>query len=197
MRNHSPALLIISFLLTGVLAGCAKTRPTKVFPQGDAFDPTAVTRSDSDDPATTAAPRRIQLPPRQEDRGLRLSMAIDPTTVRAGQPVYVAMTIRNTTTNAVTVAYSSEKRFDVVAFGDQEQRSIEWVHSENAAFATIFQEVVLGPGATTKRIIEIPTTRLEGSNRDGRLRPGSYWIYGTHEGAPALSTGPIKIEIVE
>ncbi|MBI1292292.1 hypothetical protein GC173_13805 [bacterium] len=197
------------------LIACGSTPPPRVYAQGDTFDPLAYDRLQEDARAQEeAAPRKISIPANsQEKGGLRIEMKLNamsqkdldlrPLESRAGRPIFVDLTCRNTTMNAVTVPYSSEKRFDVIVFSDSEQRNPVYVYSEGQLFAQIFQEVVLSPGANLKRVIEIPTMSLDALPKDAPrgltrpLVPGEYWVYGTHEGTPNLAVGPMKFTVTD
>jgi hypothetical protein len=200
-------LVPVALLLAtaALLAACGSNPPPKVYAQGDTFDPLAYDRL-QEDASAAAEPegRKITIPPNSEEKGgLRLTIDVNPLQTKAGRPLYANLTCRNTTTNAVTVPYSSEKRFDVVVFSDAEQRTPVFVYSETQMFAELFQEVVLGPGANVKRVVEIPTMTtdalVKGAPRGltRPLVPGEYWVYGTHEGTPNLAVGPVKITVVE
>lgn len=197
--------LALSVLLLATMA-CGPKNPPRVLAQGDPFDPLAFDRFEEAavDPAANVPQRRINLPPNSQERaGLRVDMSISPTTITPGRTTFVHMTVRNTTMNSLTIPYSTEKRFDVIVFSDPEQRNPVYIHSETQFFAQLFQEVTLGPGSNLKRVIEIPTMTVDALPRDlarglaRPLLPGEYWVWGTHEGTPNLSTGPIKITVGE
>jgi len=210
VKYFSPLCLVL------LLVSCGETLPPKVYAQGDAFDPLAFDRLQEDAAADAeAAPRKISIPPNsQEKGGLRIDMSVssiaanvNPSNqaveIKAGNPIYVNLTVRNTTVNSVTVPYATEKRFDVVVYNDAEQRNAVFVHSESQMYAQLFQEVVLSAGANVKRVLEVPTMKLDAYAKDaprGLTRPltaGDYWFYALHEGTPNLATGPIRVTVLE
>ena len=205
-----PALRSAALLFPMVfLAACAANsgRPPKEFAGGDLYEGKADAESTStgvvaDKPAPQ---RRIVLPTdKRQDKGMVLTAKPKGLHVRAGSMLPVEMIIRNTTGAPITIPYSGGKHFDIVVFADPDQKKPVFVWSEGRYFSQIFEEPVLGAGAPLMRILEVPTTAdktvekmMEEGDLTKPLTPGTYYLWGTHEGQPYLAHGPIQIFVEE
>lgn len=148
--------------------------------------------------------RSISIPPDASERdGLLITMRPEPEVVGAGNPILVLLGIRNTTSSPLPVIYPNEKRFDVAVFADPNQEELVHLWSSDRMFAQIFQDLMLGGGSSVTRTLEIPTTRAQSAvellagDPSRPLPPGTYWMWGTHEGTPFLATGPVEITVLD
>lgn len=180
----------------------------KRFPGGDLYEskaPASTTTAGEEPGAAPRAPAQpIVLPNnRQEERGLRLVINARDGRTPAGVALPVTMTVRNTTSTPFPITYNSEKRFDVVVFADPNQQRPVYQWSANRMFSQIYSEQMLGGGSSLSRILEVPTSR-DASIREGAeddlslpIPPGTYYLWGTHEGRPFLAYGPVEIVVEE
>jgi hypothetical protein len=192
-------------LLACILAGCIFSKPeppAKRYAQGDPLHSSESSAVEGEDVASPLKPPAVSIPPQDRQGGLTLTIRAQDSAVKAGQKLYFTVSLRNTTVNTSTVAYPSEKRFDVVVFADEALKIPVYVHSQTTLYAELFQEVILGPGSNTTRVIDVPTTSLLGDDAASTdvtlpLRPGSYWVCAVHDAIPVLGTKPLAVQVQE
>lgn len=195
-------VLLLTALLAASCAGPSGSGPEKTFPGGDLYEEK---EASSDAPERTwegpEQPDRqpIYLPNRREVNGLVLTANPRENTVTAGEPIVVTLLVRNTTSSDQPVTYNSGKRFDLVLYQTKEQQRPVYLWSEDRMFTQALQEMMISPGSTSSRQLEIPTTTTERASGRASLSdpvpPGTYYLWGTHEGEPMLTHGPIEVVV--
>lgn len=207
MLSIRPTVITLLLGFLPWLAGCggAGGSVAKEFAGGDLYDEKAPADSTTEgvEADKPAPPRRIVLPVnRREDRGLVLTAKPRAEHVRAGSMLAVEMVVRNTTGAPITIPYTSGKHFDIVVFADPDQRKPVFVWSEGRFFTQTFEEPTLSAGSPLVRILEVPTSADKSLLQQGEegdltrpLGPGTWYLWGTHEGQPFLAHGPVVVVV--
>jgi hypothetical protein len=125
--------------------------------------------------------------------GLELSMTLQGTEYRLGDPINVSLTITNVSNQTVNFSLTASS-WDFLVYNDTNSSVFEWLNS-GRYFPFLFANVPLDPGMSLMNTFTWPQTFWNTTTASGsQVSPGTYYIFGQY--GHSLQTTPIKIIIV-